>query len=672
MEKRLWTVAYKGGAAPSLDYAASEMARHINMLSGERAVLSPCGERPHGRGCISLRLDLSMPEEDFALCANGGSLLVQGGTRGVLYGVYEALERFCKIEFLSPSFTCVPPDGRLSLPAAYREEFSPAFELRYPHWSGAINDGDFAARLKLNNPSLCERHGNPAPFFDGVLGSCHTFRKLIPPEEYFAEHPEYFSMVDGRRIRENTQLCLSNPDVLAIVTEKVLKRIEANPRAKYFGVSQNDWQGYCTCEKCAGIDAEEESHAGTLIRFVNKVAEEVEKRHPDKVVETLAYQYTRKPPRFARVRRNVMPCLCSIECDFSLPLDESPSEENIAFIRDLKGWAKQTDKLYLWDYTTDFAHYFHPFPNVFSLQGNIRLFRDNNVKSLFEQGCSQGEHADFAELKTWLLAKLMWNPDSSMEELLERFFGAFYGKASGIARKYFDMLHGTRKGPLSIYESSYSALLPDSFLEEAAKLWERACLLVKDDKTVLDNARWAKASVDYARLLRHRGGAARWEEYRELAKGLERLFFRGGKPARVSEAEYLDRLVSGDIKRYAALTQEEISSMLECENPVEGKRWCVIPMEHFVLDPAMQYEIRMLVKGSGYRAAVEKWDARETLFEICGGESAGGEEWRWERVATWRDRPGYYFTFSSQGGDGLMDRMSLVPLGRANQGEGLV
>ena len=79
-------------------------------------------------------------------------------------------------------------------------------------------------------------------------------------------------------------------------------------------ISQNDWHGYCECEKCRALDEHEGTHAGTLIHFVNAVAEEVEKEHPDILIETLAYQYTRKPPRHVRPRRNVVTRLCSIEC----------------------------------------------------------------------------------------------------------------------------------------------------------------------------------------------------------------------------------------------------------------------------------------------------------------------------------------------------------------------
>jgi len=82
-------------------------------------------------------------------------------------------------------------------------------------------------------------------------------------------------------------------------------------------ISQNDWHGYCECEKCKTLDEQEGTHAGALIHFINAVAEEVEKEFPDILIETLAYQYTRVPPKHVRPRRNVVIRLCSIECAFA-------------------------------------------------------------------------------------------------------------------------------------------------------------------------------------------------------------------------------------------------------------------------------------------------------------------------------------------------------------------
>jgi hypothetical protein len=633
---------------PSETYAAAELKAWTAKL-GEKDVAA------------EIARDDSLGEDGFRLRVADGRLTVSGGKRGVLYGVYEALERFGGIRWLSLSTTVVPEKGGFKLPASLDEVQKPAFELRQPLWYDAMKNPDLAARLKLNSSQLQERHGGCSHLFDTVLRNCHTFLRLISPEEYFGAHPEYFSEVNGKRRKEYSQLCLTNPDVLRIVTEKVLERIAANPQAKYFGVSQNDWQGYCTCANCAAVDAEEESHAGTVIRFVNAVADEVAKQYPDKVVETLAYQYTRKPPKKTRVRPNVMPCLCSIECEFKNPLEKSPYAANRSFVEDLKGWAAQTEQLYVWDYTTDFADYLYPFPNVYALQDNIRTFRANKVKSLFEQGAYQGRHADFAELKTYLISKWMWNPDLPAEPLLQTFFDGYYGAASKVVRRYFDELHAlprdSVKLPLSIYESPYATQLPDAFLERASKMWNEAEALVKDDPVRLYNVRMGRLAVDSTRLMRHRDPAARWDEWKALAKKTLAAF-EEAKEIRFSETRENDPETLADWKKIADLSYAEASSDLSVSTL--GKRAPIIGLDRLLFASGRLYTLQVHVKGGGFKAGVDKWD---TVYN-CGQRDLKAEfvtgGFAWYDVLSWRTGPGEYFWFQPSDPTTEIDAVRLV------------
>ena len=336
-------------------------------------------------------------------------------------------------------------------------------------------------------------------------------------------------MVGGRRLKEHTQLCLTNPDVLAIVVSNVLARIRADPGAKFYGVSQNDWFNGCECPRCAAVDAEEESRAGTMVRFVNAVAEAVEREFPGVLIETLAYQYTRRPPKKTRLRRNVVPCLCTIECDFAHPITGGVYPENASFRRDIDGWAAQTDALYLWDYTTCFSSYPQVFPNGGVLRENLRFFRDHGVKMMFEQGAYQGSHAHFAELKSWLLAKLMWNPDQPLGPLLDDFFGGFYGKAASVVRAdYEDAVarYAARPDvPLSIFDNCRLAALGEDYFA-AAEERRRAALDIAaaDGAERLRNVKAWAFSVDFTRFARlmAKGRSTPAEErlYAELADRL--------------------------------------------------------------------------------------------------------------------------------------------------------
>ncbi len=510
------TIVCGDGADPAVRYAAEELRDYVKKLTGVELTIDGDEER---------QIVLSVGELDgvasdgFSILATEDDVLRISGTnpRGCIYGVYELLERYGGVGFYSSWCEKVPRLDRLAVPAMCVNTSSPAFEMREPLWYDVNVHHEFGAKIRANGHNLVPGEV-PAKFggddfrFGGGLRSCHTFGTLCCPKVYFDEHPEYFSMVDGKRLKERTQLCLTNPDVLEVVTSNVLDCIRKDPTARFYGVSQNDWYNFCECPECKAVDEEEGSHSGTMVRFVNAVAERVEKEFPKAVIETLAYQYTRKPPKFAKPRHNVMPCLCTIECDFARPIPESPYGENRSFMSDIAGWAKLTDRLYVWDYVTQFPHYPHAFANVYALQGNIRFFRDNGVKMLFEQGAREGYHAGFAELKAWLIAKWMWNPEEDMKTLLDEFFAGYYGAGAPYVRAYFEELHRRQLvvsadpgRPLKIFDDvDMPPYDDDAFMSWADGQWELAEKAVEGDPVHAYNVKMGRFSHRYTQLERKR------------------------------------------------------------------------------------------------------------------------------------------------------------------------
>jgi hypothetical protein len=557
------TIVRSAHASPSQLYAAEEFQRFTEQMTGvklpiitdaeplpESAIL--VGDTRHTAEVLGSPVDLeALGDDGFRLRCLPPHLLILGGpVRGTLYGVYEVLEQFGGCRWYSTWHSVVPQLDVWRLPALDQTQ-RPAFAMREPFWYDMF-DGDLAARNKANGNAmrLDDHHGGKVRFGGGLF--VHTFNTLCPPEEFFATHPEYFSEINGQRVKDHSQLCLTHPDVLRIVTERLLARIRKDPAAKLFSVSQNDWYNFCTCAACKAIDEREASPAGTMITFVNQVAEAVEKEFPEVWIETLAYQYTRRPPKTVRPRHNVVPRLCTIECDFSHPLDQSAFEENRKFVEEIRGWSAMTDKLYIWDYTTNFRNYLGPFPNVLALQPNVKFFREHRVVGLFEQGAYQGRHGDFAELKAWLLAKWLWNPDLPAEALLADFFSGYYGAAAPLVRRYFDELHTFHRDPatqpLRIFDDVKNPVIPDSFYARAATLWQQAETAVQDSPVHSYNVRMGAIPVLYARLMRmppaDESKVDLTPERRELAADLLARF-EEAKDIRISEsAQHHDRTLA--------------------------------------------------------------------------------------------------------------------------------
>lgn len=528
-----YTIVRPADASPSQIHAAEELQKYTEQMTGvklpiladdgplpERAIL--LGSTRHTAALLGGPVDLkALGDDGFHLKTSEPHLLIVGGpVRGTLYGVYELLERFGGCRWYSSWHSVIPQRAALSIPEL-DETQRPAFAMREPYWFDMFN-ADFAARNKANGAAmrLEDKHGGGIRFGIGCM--VHTFKTLVPPDEFFASHPEYFSEINGKRVKDSAQLCLTNPEVLKIVTARILERIRQDPAAKLFSVSQNDCQKYCTCPACKAIDTREGSQAGTMIGFVNQVAEAVEKDFPNVWIETLAYNYTRTPPKTIRPRPNVVVRLCSIECEFSKPFDRSAAGQNRKFVAEMDSWSAMTDKLHIWDYTTDFRDYLGPFPNVLALQGNLRFFRDHHVVGVFEEGAYQGRHGDFAELKAWLLAKWLWNPDLPAETLLNDFFVGYYGAAAPLVRGYFDEIHAFYQKPgatLSIYDDVLrQAPVTAEFYTRAVDLWRQAEAAVKDSPAHSYNVRMGAIPALFAHLSRLPAGAK--EERRALAADL--------------------------------------------------------------------------------------------------------------------------------------------------------
>ncbi len=458
---------------------------------------------------------LDLGSEGFHLETRGNDLyLLGGGRRGVLYGVYDLLESLgCR--WFTPEIHHIPRLPNLSLPPL-RRTGRPAFENR-DTFNRECHDPAWWVRNRLNG-----WYTDVPEYMGGNLGYCgfvHTFYGLLPPEEFFDDHPEYFSLVAGQRQREMAQLCLTHPDVLRIVSKRLLERMRLNPQATIFSVSQNDCYGPCECEACSRVAEEEGSQSGPLIRFVNAVAEETSKHFPGKLVDTLAYQYSLEAPRHAVPHPNVRVRLCSITCCQGHTYGTCDHPESLRFLKALQAWARITDQMYVWHYATNFTHYPLPMPDFDELHGNINLYRRTGVRGLFIQGMGEpGGGAESMALRGYLVSKLLWQPEQPVWPLVDEFLPAYYGAAAPAVRRYLEIFHqAVHQDPTlhpSLYDLPSHRLFDDDLRLPAAEALAEAEKAVRGEQR--ERVRLLRGGLDYARLYRACG---RFERAGEVYAG---------------------------------------------------------------------------------------------------------------------------------------------------------
>jgi hypothetical protein len=485
-KKSSYRIALASTASASEQCAAQELQLWIKEISGAELPIQSLNQPFDGpqivvgfNAFVKTKTEATQPaelDESFRYCNVGQDILIYGGSqRGTMYGVMSFLENELGCRFYTPTVHVIPKRDELIFNHFDHLE-APGVRVRNDFYYEAF-DPTWAARNKMNG-SMNERK---QPGGVEAYWSVHTFYPLIPPAEFFGKHPEYYSLIDGKRTYDRAQLCLSNPEVLQIMIERIKKRMRESPDNLIYDVSQNDWYNPCQCDKCQAIVQREGGESGINIWFVNQVAEAVEKEFPTKFIGTLAYQYTRTPPKSIRPRNNVVVRLCSIECCFAHDFKSCP--KNQSFLQDLKGWSTLAPHMYIWDYVVNFSHYIMPYPNFKVLQPNIKTFQENNAIGIMEQAAYQSRGGEFAELKAYLISKLLWNPECNVNEVVNDFMYGYYGRSGKYIRQYYDLI----QGQITTNTHIHLGLKPDDpifagdFVQQASKLFKEA-------EKVADNA----------------------------------------------------------------------------------------------------------------------------------------------------------------------------------------
>ena len=472
------------------------------------------------------RQSIDLGTDGFHVKSMGGKLAFVGGSKsGVEYGVYSYLEKYHNCRYFHNSEIVIPKNKEVVLGNVELQEV-PAFEFRdnyyRPTW-----DNDYTIWHKLD-------HANRQEEWSSYW--VHTAFTIIPPAKYFKSNPEYFSLYNGKRINDG-QLCTTNEDVIRLTIKHLKDDIRKNGKKKYYSVSQNDTGKNCQCDKCSAINKKEGSPSGSILYMINKVA----KAMPDITISTLAYTYSRKPPINIRPAKNVQIVLCTIEANRSKSI--AKDSESSTFRNDINGWKKLTNNIMIWDYTINFSHLMAPFPNLRVLQPNLQYFKQNGINSIFSQG--NLEHGgEFDKLRTYLISKLLWNPNIDIDKTMDNFLNGYYGAASSSIKKYINQMHDAIEntgGELHIYddpEKAFGTYLTPSLLKDYNKHFDEAEKAVKGNSKYSDRVKTARLSLKYAEL-----------EFRKAnLKGVKKAYSVDSRSSKIS----IDNSYEKDLKYFVA------------------------------------------------------------------------------------------------------------------------
>ncbi|MBX7258657.1 MAG: DUF4838 domain-containing protein [Candidatus Hydrogenedentes bacterium] len=505
-------------ASPSEKKAAEEIQAQFQKSTGAQLPIETgdaAGDKPAivlgcGPAAKALGVDPtpeSLGEQGYVLKTVAPHIVIAGTPMaGTLYGAYDFLERALEVRWFAPEVTREEPHPTVTLPA-YDELVKPAFLWRDTSYAALDAGGEsYTARQRGNRGG--GGADNPYGIQYSFYGTCHSYHGFVSPGEFFESHPEYFSEVGGKRLGFETQLCLTNPDLLDIVTERMLKRMEERPELRQYNFSQEDYYNYCECAKCREINEKYKTMGGTQFWFVNQLAERTSKVYPDKLISTLAYMYTEEPPADMVMHPNVAVWLCHMyPCCDSHPISTCPL--NADYKRRAEAWSKICSHLYMWHYIVDFAHYFNPFPNFRAMSADMRFYKSIGVEGIYLQGMGHGGGGgEFSLLRPYYGMKLLWNPDQDPQALIDEFLKGYYGAAADAIGRYITLIHDKVEKDnvhIHLYVNPAQGHFPDDILAKSDELFNEAEAAVAQDPELLERVKVARMPLTYARVFPRNG-----------------------------------------------------------------------------------------------------------------------------------------------------------------------
>jgi hypothetical protein len=430
--------------------------------------------------------------DGFILRARGANVLAAGkNERGTTYAVYRLLERLgCR--FYARELEVIPALSPVRIAGPFELKESAAFEWRA--MSGTIapmkctlSPGEWEANVAgVDVPKLMA--WPKGGFWH------HTMGFLLPAKPLAATHPDYLAQLGvQRKVVEPAvqQFCLSNPALLKAMTEAVLAWIASDPDKLYYPVHYGDVAGFCECDTCKAMYAAQGSITDTVIWFDNQIAKVVAEKYPGKFVTILAYHSTRVAPKTIRPEPNLLIIFCAIvECQarpWSAPIN---LQRNVC--RDLEDWARLhplgAQGLMSFDYPTTYHYAGIAYPALYAYAENLRYYHKVGIRGAYVCGLGSWKHLE--HLYSYVMPRLLWNPEQDLGPLIDEFCQAWYGPAATPMREYIEMLHrgameSQSEGVMDCHagpgQKFFRELYTPEFCARAYALFEQAEALAGDE-----------------------------------------------------------------------------------------------------------------------------------------------------------------------------------------------
>ena len=435
----------------SISDAAHTLRNYIEKICGVKLAINKDGKRVPGKAFYigacqgAPRCDLPKSGanwEGYVITEKDGDVYFNGlNPTPIAMGVYSFLEDDLGVRWFAPGelWELVPKSktpGTLKVDVKSRTvvpQTSPRI------WSGHYFGDEWTSwsrRNKIGSSEIVSKRN-----FQNMLS------RILPPEKYGKTHLEYYPMMpDGKRFVPPVgsvawRPCESNPEVQKIVIDYINDYFSKYTNQDSFSLGMDDITRMCCCAGCRAMDDapdsfEKQRFSDRHYKFVNIVAKEVRKKHPDKYIGVLIYQITRELPKQVPVMEpNVFGYITETSANW---WKNGLMQKDNALTAQ---WRKRVQHLSRYDYYGQGSMVPRYYPHYVDKQ----LKYD---KSLGMEGMYIETYA-FLPLTMpmlWQLSKLQWDASLDTDKLLDEFMN-IYGAAKPQMAQFWDLLEKTYQQP---------------------------------------------------------------------------------------------------------------------------------------------------------------------------------------------------------------------------------
>lgn len=520
-------IVYPDEAPASLLAAIREFATYLKLSTGADFLIRPESRvLPEGLGTVHVgetkvarSVDLELPrlrygDHEFAnlrgflvKTLDPQTLIIRGvDETATEHGLVGFLKRYVGIRQYWHSV----PDPLQNVIPEHRSLAIPKLQWRdWPYFASF----QMSMRPFVNRPALDFYRRNKA------LPPNENYDQWLRPSLYAKSHPEYFALVNGKRLQpadeqgsKGWQPCVSNPEVQRVMGEAVIRYFRKHPHVAGINVAINDGGGDCTCENCRALDGPKTDYSRGIgmsdryVYFTNRICDIVSREFPDRFIVYLAYASASAAPQQVKPHPLLLPVTTTASTFERWDEWVASGAEHLGVYSHHLGTFALLPKM-----------------DVYQQAKRLRYVIGSGKARTYYMEC----HTQWpsSDIVPYITAELTWDPRTDVKRLLDEYFSAFYRSAEQPMRDYYQVLtdgyqrwlaeHGRPHWFGPDISSYYNNKLLDQFKvlspEEATRAvnaLDRAVTAARNDPLVSQRVGIVRAAFGLQKIGVERGWAA--------------------------------------------------------------------------------------------------------------------------------------------------------------------